>query len=260
MYYDYNYYKENFSRKFLALLDYVYSDLPKKKRKGRFLDAYEEAYYSSINSTMRSWCAPSSPNTPNLDSLMNICNLYNVDIDYFLTDQEVLRKAEDNAAKVTGLRYETIDRITRYPDNLKQILDMLSCPSAFVDNDDLPEYTFRTTTDLLSQILLAIDIDVGFSRHTELHIKDEAVGLQVNAYEEEEVTPMIHASTTIKISNIIDQIREIKQDNRLPEFVYEEIVKKKFELLQSGLSQQEVDLEIDKLRPNIISEIKDKIS
>lgn len=62
---------------------------------------------------------------PNAAALCKLSALFNVDIEYLITDTEVRRRAEVSAADYTGLSSESIERIRKLPLLLTQTLDAL---------------------------------------------------------------------------------------------------------------------------------------
>jgi len=124
MLYDYNRYKANFGRKFKNALEKRYpvtSESRKEKgfryRYTDFCNDYSEMIGTdkSVKSRCDSWKKPDC-SAPDIESLLEVCSLLDCDPEYFLTDQEYLRKDINNASKITGLSYEAIELLHRMSD------------------------------------------------------------------------------------------------------------------------------------------------
>lgn len=102
---------ENFTPKFLKLLDKKYADLKKHKRRSTFDKDYFNLFHRDITEMRKHWCTYRQK--PSIESLINICELLDCDIDYFLTEQEDFKKDITSASEITGLEHETIEKILK---------------------------------------------------------------------------------------------------------------------------------------------------
>lgn len=119
--YDIQNYEENFLDKFNTLLARKYHDLPPHKRKPAFyLD-------TGMKNKVSNWIKrnPLERSTPGLDTLLELCNFFDCDIDYFLTEQSNARSDFEHASLYMDLDYETIERISKYPQKLKELLNVI---------------------------------------------------------------------------------------------------------------------------------------
>ncbi len=110
MFYSQDYLRENFGKKLLKAIDSHYSNIPSHKRKGNFKDDYckqASIERDTFENSFNSWAYKKV--LPYVESIVMICNILNCDMDYFLTEQEELRKDVAHASKTTGLRYESIE-------------------------------------------------------------------------------------------------------------------------------------------------------
>lgn len=124
--YDYVYYKSNFIKKFNLLLDIRYSNIPKNKRRRKFFEEYRNRYYSDIEKKAKNWFREDydTRTSPVMETLINICNLLDCDIDYFLTGQTAFHSTFNHASQYIGLDYETVERISKYSPEEKEILNV----------------------------------------------------------------------------------------------------------------------------------------
>lgn len=123
--YDADYFtKDCFAEKFEYLLDKRYYKIAKHKRRGKFETDYSEYYQDDIHSSVSQWF--SRRQRPSIEKLMNICELLDCDIDYFLTEQKIFKKDIMHASKTTGLQYDTVDIISNFSPEQKQILDLFT--------------------------------------------------------------------------------------------------------------------------------------
>ena len=135
MRYDAGYYTaENFAVKFKKLLDYRYSHLKEHKRRSAFEAEYLELFQTNeeknnISSSVKQWF--SYKQKPSIEKLMNICEMLDCDIDYFLTPQEEFKKEFSQASTVTGLSYESIEKICKLKTSNKTTLNKFILHSLF---------------------------------------------------------------------------------------------------------------------------------
>lgn len=127
MLYDQYYARGNFGKKLLKAINNKYSVIPEHKRRGKFKDDYCEL--ASIDRTkfenrFSSWAYRNV--LPETENLIIICNVLDCDIDYFLTTQENLKKDVAHASETIGLQYDTVDIISNFSPEQKQILDLLT--------------------------------------------------------------------------------------------------------------------------------------
>ncbi len=120
--YDFDYYKDNFQKKFIDLLDFQYSDTPHSKRRGKFFEDYERTHSSDICTTAKNWFRKNfnERSVPSISVLMNICNILHCDVDYFLTEQSDYSNDIKLASKTTGLTIESIENLIGRNGNIRK--------------------------------------------------------------------------------------------------------------------------------------------
>lgn len=126
MKYSKKYLEKNFETKFKLLLDSRYHNSAPRKRRTDFCKDFDSKFSKdgeSITQSCKNWFAHVS--TPNLEKLMNICELLDCDIDYFLTEQDAFKKDIRSASEYLGLSYNTVERISKYEDKIKGLLDVI---------------------------------------------------------------------------------------------------------------------------------------
>lgn len=127
MLYSQDYIRENFGKKLLKAIDSHYSNIPRHKRKGKFKDDYckqANIERDTFENSFGSWAYKKV--LPYVESIVMICNVLNCDMDYFLTEQEELRKDIAHASKTTGLQYDTVNIISNFSPEQKQTLDLIT--------------------------------------------------------------------------------------------------------------------------------------
>lgn len=124
--YNQEYIKEHFGEKLNKAIKSCYSDIPDRKRYGKFKDDYcKHAVIekSKFESRFNSWIYRKV--IPEIGSIVMICNVLDCDMDYFLTEQEELRKDIVNASEITGLSYDAIQVLKQYKDLYRDVLEHL---------------------------------------------------------------------------------------------------------------------------------------
>ena len=90
--YSIKYYKNHFREKMEKLLEKKYPEIRKHNRVSHFttkFQLYLQSKESDISeSTIKAYMSPSNRNFPPIETLADICNFLDVDMDYFLTEQE----------------------------------------------------------------------------------------------------------------------------------------------------------------------------
>lgn len=131
MRYDNKFYNcNNFSSKYQDAIEQRYGNYKHKKRvqfRKDFNDKFgvweNGVLLSDIKDAEKKWWLGTQ--LPSLANLMNICEVLDCDIDYFLTDQEELRKEIASAAEVTGLSYGSVETLYNFADAMESY-DQLS--------------------------------------------------------------------------------------------------------------------------------------
>ena len=121
---------KDFGNKLLELVEYNHPDITKDSDlKKEFIRNYDKVYphykddeKKSVQSLAYKWFSGAQP--PSLEKLCNICNLYDVDIEYFITNQVTMNKENKSSAENLGLDTIAIERIKNY-EYTKNILEAL---------------------------------------------------------------------------------------------------------------------------------------
>ena len=258
--YDVDYYRNNYRSKFLRLLDSRFADIPPRTRRNKFIDIYNERYYTDVGSSMRSWLSGSVRKVPGIEVLMQVCNVLECDVEYFLTDQKEFQKDSYDAVDVTGLEYETIEQLKRYTPEYRHIIDILARPYDHTDEDTAYDASINLQDDYLHQILRLVIISTKFSPATHAHIMDDVLGNMINSETGDETKSLIEAHTSLQFSSIIDKVKEITFDNQFFIGMSELITEEKMRLLQTGMSQPQVEIEISRRRSDIAQRVIDMMS
>ena len=61
-----------------------------------------------------------------LNEFLKLCELFDCDVEYLTGKQNYARRDNLNAIERTGLAYDTVDIISNYPSEHKQIIDLLA--------------------------------------------------------------------------------------------------------------------------------------
>ncbi|MCM1189380.1 MAG: hypothetical protein NC541_08795 [bacterium] len=202
MLYDQSYVRENFKEKLLKAINTKYSGIPKHKRRGKFKDDY--CKQASIDRTkfenrFSSWVYRGF--FPETENLIIVCNILHCDMDYFLTEQEELRKSVAHAAETTGLDYDTVDKIESYSPEIKQLIDRL---------------VLHTNKDNLLKLLNAI---LAYSLHSHhAYIKIDVPGADIfetNDIEEK----LVHFSPSNPLNDISKKMLKYSVTSSLDEIL-----------------------------------------
>ncbi len=124
--YDYDYYREHFKDKFIKLLDCKYNAEKARARRGLFIGEFEKRYNHDLGETIKNWFKTNELQraVPSMDVLIKICNFFDCDLDYFFTKQNVFRSTFNHASQYIGLDYETVERLSKYSPEEKEILNV----------------------------------------------------------------------------------------------------------------------------------------
>lgn len=134
MYTENFYNKENFVKKIDNAIEFRYKSEKNntlRKCNSAFYSDFKEKYPESdfdIAQALRYWrnfCESTKTRLPTLKQLIQICNVLDCDIDYFLTEQSVLRKNIGKTSQEMGFRYTTIENLLNLSDSEKHIIDSL---------------------------------------------------------------------------------------------------------------------------------------
>lgn len=142
--YNYEFYRECFKDKFNKLLEHYYKAEKNCRRRGLFLKEFEEKYNYSLGETIKNWFKTNEFNksAPSIKTLIDICNFFKCDLDYFFTEQTYFCSAFNHASQYIGLDYETVERISKYSPEEKEILNVsiyknhIDCNNPLLKNAD----------------------------------------------------------------------------------------------------------------------------
>lgn len=81
------------------------------KTNADFYRAFEQRYHFSIESSCKQWLKGN--NYPKIDNLIYLCNILDCDFEYFLTDQEEIKRTDKNINDLLGLSPEAIKTLER---------------------------------------------------------------------------------------------------------------------------------------------------
>lgn len=235
--YSYDYYKENFLDKFNALLARKYHDLPPHKRKPAF---YND---TGMKDKVSNWIKrnPLERSVPSLDTLLDLCGFFDCDIDYFLTDQTEPRSDYGHASLYIGLDYETTERISEYPQKLKELLNVI----VYKNHSDSDELILKNA-DYFKDFLESIEKYSISSHIDQIVVRNPLTGetsklsyeydsARINAINRSE--PMESLNTLLNCvytehspvaRKMFDaKIRELEEENKRLKKETEEIIKKR---------------------------------
>ena len=113
---DKKFYK-NFSVRLNNIVEMRYS------KRSEFAAEYSAKYEEDIAETMKNWFSGRS--MPDAKVLCNISNVLDCDVDYLVGRQCEYKRLTANVAKQLELDYESIEKIEKYPSEIKELLDRL---------------------------------------------------------------------------------------------------------------------------------------
>ena len=260
MQYNVDYYRKHFRAKFLAALDNRYAVYEKRSRRNQFVDDFYNEYFKEIESSMKSWLSGKVLKVPPVEVLLRVCNILDCDVEYFFTDQHGFHKEINAASEEIGLQYETVEQLKRYNSNSKRILNTLVRPYNNTDEDTAYEAKINPDTDLLGRLIVAIDMGTRFGPGADCKIKDEMLGSLLNAASKEEVSSMVASYLSITFSEIVNSLKELTFNDRYYYCLWERVNELKRELHSQGMSQWEVDIEVDRRRQDIEKDIQHQMN
>lgn len=135
--YNYDYYRKHFKGKFTKLLECKYNTEKVRTRRGLFIKEFLKKHNRYLGETIKNWFKTNELQraVPSMDVLIEICNFFDCDLDYFFTDQNVFRSTFNHASEYIGLDYETVERLSKYSPDEKEILNV-SIYKNHVDSDN----------------------------------------------------------------------------------------------------------------------------
>ena len=259
--YDPSYYKTHFCEKFYTILNDRYADVAPHRRRGRFTEDYDNLYPSekgaSVSSSLKQWLAASGQKVPIVENLMKVCNVLDCDVDYFLTEQESFRKEIADTSQVTGLNYKTVEHICAYSKTHKRMLDVMTNPISFADEDDVYEIPIESGTDYLFQLLSVIHISTSFGPFTSVHIEDDVLGNTANTVTSEETKSLINAYASLRYTEILSVLRKILFNGKFYFALDDAIRQEKEKLFALGMDQLDIDSSIKRTRVDLMDRASD---
>lgn len=132
---DFEYYKKNFADKCNALICNKYKNKPEHKRRSAFLNQYNLINEKPIGKkSADKWLNPNNEEAPTLETLINICIFFNVDIEYFLSEQKELNKQLANASDYLDISIDATNQIRELTQFQKRFLELLltKCKDEFI--------------------------------------------------------------------------------------------------------------------------------
>lgn len=175
-------------------------------RRSEFASEYYDKYGIDISEAMKNWFAGRSM-PDDVSVLYNICDLLNCDIDYLVGKQNEFRKATAEIAGQLGLKYESTEKIEKYPSEIKELLDRV---------------ILNQTGDNLLKLLKSIHNYAVYGHNVFLELYDVSIDSRNTELEDEFEIPVIDKEQSKEVlkrasTGVMRQVLDDAYDNYIPD-------------------------------------------
>lgn len=145
--------------------------------------------------------------TPSLETIIKIADCLNCDIDYLVGRQDEYRKATANAAEQLDLNYKSIEKLEKYPSEIKELLNRL---------------ILSQTGDNLLKLLKSINNYAVYGHNVFLELYDVSIDSRNTELEDEFEIPVIDKEQSKEVlkrasTGVMRQVLDDAYDNYIPD-------------------------------------------
>ncbi len=175
-------------------------------KRSKFANEYYDKYGIDISETMKNWFAGRSM-PDDINVLYNICDLLNCDIDYLVGRQDKFRKATAEVAEQLDLNYKSIEKLEKYPSEIKELLNRL---------------ILSQTGDNLLKLLKSINNYAVYGHNVFLELYDVSIDSRNTELEDEFEIPVIDKEQSKEVlkrasTGVMRQVLDDAYDNYIPD-------------------------------------------
>lgn len=224
--YNYEYYRDAYKGKFTKLLNYKYKNEKSHKRRSKFVTEFEKKYSRNLSETIKNWYKTDQfrRTVASADLLVEICDFFQCDLDYFFTEQDEFCSTMQHASQYIGLDYETTDKISHYPTEIKELLNKL---------------VLHSSKDNLLKILQSVQTYALEAQYS--NVKLEVIGADL--FETQDIEEKLIGATPELGNTLPDKSKRMLQHaaatafNEVLSDTYDDYIEKGNELLQERINR-----------------------